>query len=127
MGEDVDFFYFPTYASKPEIGKPVLGAGTLFTITKDSKAARAFIEYLKMPLAHELWMADGGFLTPLKSANPAAYANDAARKQGEIMATALTADWNASMKNELAERARAVADRYPLYPHISYTGAATPA
>ena len=90
MGVDADFFYFPTYASKPELGKPVLGAGTLFTITKDSKPARAFIEYLKMPLAHELWMADGGFLTPLKSANPAAYANDAARKQGEIMATAST-------------------------------------
>ena len=90
MGEDADFFYFPTYAAKPELGKPVLGAGTLFTITKDSKPARAFIEFLKMPLAHELWMADGGFLTPLKSANPAAYANDAARKQGEIMATAST-------------------------------------
>ena len=90
MGEDADFFYFPTYASKPELGKPVLGAGTLFTITNDSKAARAFIDFLKLPLAHELWMADGGFLTPLKSANPAAYANDAARKQGEIMATAST-------------------------------------
>ena len=90
MGEDADFFYFPTYASKPELGKPVLGAGTLFTITKDSKAARAFIDFLKLPLAHELWMADGGFLTPLKSANPAAYANDAARKQGDIMATAST-------------------------------------
>ena len=90
MGEDADFFYFPTYASKPELGKPVLGAGTLFTITSDSKAARAFIDFLKLPLAHELWMADGGFLTPLKSANPAAYANDEARKQGEIMATAST-------------------------------------
>ena len=90
MGEDADFFYFPTYASKPELGKPVLGAGTLFTITKDLKAARAFIDFLKLPLAHELWMADGGFLTPLKSANPAAYANDAARKQGDIMATAST-------------------------------------
>jgi alpha-glucoside transport system substrate-binding protein len=90
VGEDADFFYFPTYAAKADLGKPVLGAGTLFTISKDSKSARAFIEYLKLPLAHELWMADGGFLTPLKSANPAAYANDAARKQGDIMATAST-------------------------------------
>jgi alpha-glucoside transport system substrate-binding protein len=90
VGKDVDFFYFPTFAAMADLGKPVLGAGTLFTITKDSKAARAFIDYLKMPLAHELWMADGGFLTPLKSANPAAYANDAARKQGDIMATATT-------------------------------------
>ena len=90
MGVDADFFYMPTYAAKAELGKPVLGAGTLVMIAKDSKAARAFIEFLKLPLAHELWMADGGFLTPLKSANPAAYINDAARKQGEIMATATT-------------------------------------
>jgi alpha-glucoside transport system substrate-binding protein len=90
VGKDVDFFYFPTYADKADLGKPVLGAGTLFTITKDSKAARAFIDFLKMPLTHEIWMADGGFLTPLKTANPAAYINDAARKQGDIMATATT-------------------------------------
>jgi alpha-glucoside transport system substrate-binding protein len=90
VGKDVDFFYLPAFKSKPELGRPVLGAGTLFTITKDSKASRAFIDYLKLPLAHELWMQDGGFLTPLKSVNPAAYANDAARKQGEIMSTATT-------------------------------------
>ena len=29
LGEDADFFYFPAYASKPDLGKPVLGAGTL--------------------------------------------------------------------------------------------------
>jgi alpha-glucoside transport system substrate-binding protein len=90
LGEDADFFYMPTYAAKADLGKPVLGAGTLFTISKDSKAARAFVEFLKMPLAHEIWMQDGGFLTPLKTANPAAYGSDAARKQGDIMATAST-------------------------------------
>lgn len=90
VGSDVDFFYFPAYASKPELGKPVLGAGTLVSIAKDSKAARAFIEFLKMPLAHEIFMKDGGFLTPLKTVNPDAYINDAAKKQGEIMATATT-------------------------------------
>ena len=46
---------------------------------------------------------------------------------GEIMATALTADWQDSLKSELSERVRAIADRYPLYPHVSYSGAATPA
>jgi alpha-glucoside transport system substrate-binding protein len=90
LGTDADFFYMPTYAAMADLGKPVLGAGTLFTITKDSKASRAFIDFLKMPLAHEIWMQDGGFLTPLKSANQAAYGSDAARKQGEIMTTATT-------------------------------------
>ena len=78
VGTDADFFYFPPFASKPDLGRPVLGAGTLVAITKDSKAARAFIEYLKMPLAHEIFMKDGGFLTPLKTVNQDAYINDAA-------------------------------------------------
>jgi alpha-glucoside transport system substrate-binding protein len=90
VGTDADFFYFPPYASKPDLGRPVLGAGTLATITKDSKAARAFIEFLNMPLSHEIFMKDGGFLTPLKSVNQDAYINDAAKKQGEILASATT-------------------------------------
>jgi alpha-glucoside transport system substrate-binding protein len=88
--QDADFFYFPPFASKPELGKPVLGAGTLFTITKDSKAARAFIDFLKMPLAHELWMAQSGFLTPFKKVNVEAYANETLRKEGEILTAATT-------------------------------------
>ncbi|HRX36658.1 MAG TPA: ABC transporter substrate-binding protein [Aestuariivirga sp.] len=90
VGTDADFFYFPPFASKPDLGRPVLGAGTLVAITKDSKAARAFIDFLKMPLAHEIFMADGGFLTPLKTVNQDAYINDSARKQGEILSTATT-------------------------------------
>ncbi|PSJ62260.1 ABC transporter substrate-binding protein [Pseudaminobacter soli (ex Li et al. 2025)] len=90
LGQDADFFYFPAYASKPELGTPVEGAGTLAMITKDSKAARAFIEFLKMPLAHELWMAQGSFVTPFKSVNTDAYASAALKKQGEILATAST-------------------------------------
>ncbi len=90
LGQDADFFYLPAQASKPELGTPVLGAGTLFTITKDSKAARAFIKFLEMPLAHEIWMAQSSFLTPLKSVKQEAYANDALRKQGDILVNATT-------------------------------------
>lgn len=89
LGKDADFFYMPAYAGK-DLGKPVLGAGTLAMITKDSEAARAFIEFLKTPIAHEVWMAQSGFLTPLKSANPDAYANDALKKQGQILLNATT-------------------------------------
>jgi alpha-glucoside transport system substrate-binding protein len=84
MGEDVDFFYFPAYASK-DLGKPVLGAGTVMTITNDSKGARALMDYLKEPIAHEIWMAQDGFLTPHNGANPDVYNNDAQRKMGEIL------------------------------------------
>lgn len=89
LGVDADFFYFPAYAEK-SLGTPVLGAGTLVSITKDTPAARAFIEWLKTPIAHEVWMAQSGFLTPFKSAKPETYANDALRKQGEILTNATT-------------------------------------
>jgi alpha-glucoside transport system substrate-binding protein len=90
LGKDADFFYFPPFASKPDLGKPVLGAGTLVTIAKDSKAARAFLAFLETPIAHEVWMAQSGFLTPFKSVNTAAYANDTMRKEGEILTSATT-------------------------------------
>lgn len=89
LGEDADFFYLPAYAGK-DLGKPVLGAGTLAMIMKDTPAARAFIEFLKTPIAHEVWMAQSGFLTPLKSVNVEAYGNAALKKQGEILLGATT-------------------------------------
>lgn len=89
LGTDVDFFYFPSYQSKP-LGKPVLGAGTMWSITKDSPATRAFMEFLQSPIAHEIWMAQSGFLTPHKGANVEAYGNDTLKKQGEILLQATT-------------------------------------
>ncbi|KMK67429.1 ABC transporter substrate-binding protein [Puniceibacterium sp. IMCC21224] len=94
-GEDVDFFYFPAYAEK-DLGKPVLGAGTLFAITKPSEATTAMIEFLKTPIAHELWMAQGGFLTAHAGVNPDAYADDSQRAQGAILGNATTFRFDAS-------------------------------
>ncbi len=88
-GEDVDFFYFPAYESK-DLGKPVLGAGALFAITNPSEATNAMIEFLQAPISHELWMAQGGFLTPHKGVNPENYMTDALRGQGEILVNATT-------------------------------------
>lgn len=89
LGLDADFFYMPAYEGK-DLGKPVLGAGTVFAITEDSDAARAFIEFLKTPVAHELWMAQSGFLTPYTAVNADAYANEPLKKQGDILASATT-------------------------------------
>lgn len=90
LGQDADFFYFPPYASHPELGKPVEGAGTLATITKDSKAARAFIQFLQTPIAQEVWMAQSGFLTPYKGVNTETYANATLKKEGELLTSATT-------------------------------------
>jgi alpha-glucoside transport system substrate-binding protein len=94
VGVDADFFYFPPIDEA--MGRPVLGGGTLVTITKDSPGTQAFLQFLASPIAHELWMAQPGFLTPLKTANLDAYASDVARKQGEILVSADTFGFDAS-------------------------------
>ncbi len=95
VGEDADFFYFPAYAEK-DLGSPVLGAGTLFAITGDSDGAQALIEFLKTPIAHELWMAQQGFLTPHKGVNTDLYASDTLRALGDILLGATTFRFDAS-------------------------------
>ncbi|MGB0497816.1 MAG: ABC transporter substrate-binding protein [Rubricella sp.] len=95
MGVDVDFFYFPAYESR-DLGTPVLGAGTLFAITNDAPVAHGFIDFLQTPIAHEVWMAQSGFLTPYVDANPDAYATDTLRAQGEILTNATTFRFDAS-------------------------------
>ncbi|MDH3263923.1 MAG: ABC transporter substrate-binding protein [Paracoccaceae bacterium] len=89
VGVDADFFYFPAYAEK-DLGSPVLGAGTLFAITNDSPGARAFIEFLKSPIAHEVWMAQQGFLTPYTGVNTDLYATDTLKSMGGILLNATT-------------------------------------
>jgi len=94
-GEDVDFFYFPAYESK-DLGKPVLGAGALFAITNPSDVTNGFIEFMKTPIAHELWMAQGGFLTPHSGVNVDTYADDSLRAMGDILLNATTFRFDAS-------------------------------
>ena len=89
VGQDADFFYFPAYADK-DLGKPVLGAGTLAFITKDSPASQAFIKWLETPIAHEVWMAQKGFLTPLKTVNAEIFSDPTLKKMNGILLDATT-------------------------------------
>lgn len=89
VGEDADFFYFPAYASK-DLGKPVLGAGTVWGITNDSQGAHDLIAFLQDPKAHEIWMARKGFLTPHKGVDTAAFSDPTLRKMNDILLGATT-------------------------------------
>jgi alpha-glucoside transport system substrate-binding protein len=89
VGEDADFFYFPAYESK-DLGKPVLGAGTVWGITNENQAAHDLIAFLQTPEAHEIWMAQKGFLTPHKGVNPDAFSDPTLRKMNDILLGATT-------------------------------------
>jgi alpha-glucoside transport system substrate-binding protein len=91
-GVDYDFFYFPPMKAHPELGNPVEGSGNLVTITKDSPAAEAFIQFLETPIAHEIWMAEdnSSFLSAMKTVNTKVYSSDVLRKFGDILLGATT-------------------------------------
>ena len=87
--EDADFFYFPAYAEK-DLGKPVLGAGTLWAITNENQGAHDLMKFLQDPRAHEIWMQRKGFLTPHKGVDPSKFADPTLRKMNEILLGATT-------------------------------------
>ncbi len=89
LGVDADFFYFPAFENL-DLGTPVLGAGTMWAMTRESEGARVLLDFLTTPLAHEIWMAQSGFLTPHLGVNLDAYANETLRGQGEILQSATT-------------------------------------
>lgn len=88
-GAESDFFYFPSYEGK-DLGRPVLGAGTLWAITDPSEAASALMEYLQTPIAHEAWMSLSGFLTPHSGVNTDLYANETNKALGDVLLGATT-------------------------------------
>lgn len=94
-GVDYNTFYFPSFEML-DLGNPVLGAGTLFGVFVESDVAMGFIEFLKTPIAHEIWMSRAGMLTAHSGINPAAYANDLLRSQGETLLGATTFRFDAS-------------------------------
>lgn len=95
VGEDADFFYFPSFDGE-YLGNPVLGGGTLMAVTDPSDATMAFMEFLQTPVAHEIMMAQGGFLTPHSGVNLDTYENASLRGQGEILLGATTFRFDAS-------------------------------
>ncbi len=89
VGVDADFFYFPAYEGK-DLGKPVLGAGTMWAITKENDAAHDLMAFLQTPEAHEIWMGLTGFLTPHTGVDLDKFASDSQRQMNEILLDATT-------------------------------------
>ncbi len=94
LGEDVNVFPFPSIDEN--LGTPVLVAGDVFGMFNDTPEARALMEYLTTPEAHEIWAGLGGFISPHKAVGPEAYPDPVAQKQAEILANAETVRFDAS-------------------------------
>ncbi|GAB2923629.1 MULTISPECIES: ABC transporter substrate-binding protein [Streptomyces] len=88
IGEDANFFPFPPVDG----GKaPVVSGGDAAVVLKDGKntdAGMALLEYLATPEAAAVWAEAGGFLSPNKKVDPAAYGDDVTRTTAESLIAA---------------------------------------
>ncbi len=77
IGTDAKVFPFPTVGSGTA---PVVTAGDAAVALKDTEGAQALLAFLASPDAARIWAAEGGFLSPNKNLDPAAYPNDVQRE-----------------------------------------------
>jgi alpha-glucoside transport system substrate-binding protein len=73
----------------PAIGKPparVIGRADVVVMLRDSRAARALVQYLATPTAATIWAKRGAFLSPNRKVALNAYPSDTSRS----LARALT-------------------------------------
>ncbi|MFF3890121.1 ABC transporter substrate-binding protein [Streptomyces sp. NPDC001914] len=88
IGEDANFFPFPAVGG----GKaPVVSGGDAAVVLKDGqnqKAAMRFLEYLTTPEASAVWARAGGFLSPNKKLDLAAYGDDVTRETAKSLVAA---------------------------------------
>ncbi|MGW1891829.1 ABC transporter substrate-binding protein [Streptomyces sp. NPDC002004] len=88
IGQDANFFPFPAVGG----GKaPVVSGGDAAVLLKDGKnqkAATALLEYLATPEAAAVWAKAGGFLSPNKKLDLAAYGDDVTRKTAKSLVAA---------------------------------------
>ncbi|MFD9124599.1 ABC transporter substrate-binding protein [Kitasatospora sp. NPDC059571] len=82
VGTDAKFFPFPAVGSGRS---PVVGGGDAAVALKDGPGAQALLQYLASPDAARVEARLGGFISPNKALDPAAYPNDTTRGIAEAL------------------------------------------
>ncbi|ACY97891.1 MULTISPECIES: ABC transporter substrate-binding protein [Thermomonospora] len=76
VGTDADFFPFPAAGSTT----PVVGAGDVAVMMKDTPAARELMKFLATPEAAKVWAEQGGFISPNKALDLSVYPDEVQRR-----------------------------------------------
>ncbi|MGD3110424.1 ABC transporter substrate-binding protein [Streptomyces sp. YGL11-2] len=84
VGTDAKVFPFPAVGAK----SPVVTGGDAAVALKDSKAAQALLTFLASTDAARIWAQAGGFVSPNKELDQAAYADDVMRKIAKALIAA---------------------------------------
>ncbi|MFG3511899.1 MULTISPECIES: ABC transporter substrate-binding protein [Streptomyces] len=84
VGTDAKVFPFPKVGDTA----PVVSGGDAAVILEDSEGAQALATFLASPDAAEIQAKLGGYLSPNKNVDPAAYPNDVQRRIAEALVAA---------------------------------------
>jgi alpha-glucoside transport system substrate-binding protein len=85
-GEDYDFFYLPPIDE--QYGKPVLGAGDIYSMFNDRPEVRAVIQYFSTADSVKGWVEAGGAISPHNDSSLDWYGDIVTRKVAEIILNA---------------------------------------
>ncbi|MFE0191024.1 ABC transporter substrate-binding protein [Streptomyces sp. NPDC058989] len=84
VGTDAKVFAFPAVGAR----SPVVTGGDVAVALKDSKASQALLTFLASTDAAKIWAQAGGFVSPNKELDQAAYADDVMREIAKALITA---------------------------------------
>ena len=85
VGTDADFFEFPSIdGSEPA----VLGGGDFAVLLADTEGGKALIEYLATPEAAEIWVAEGGFISPNTEVDTSTYPDEVSQRAAQALVDA---------------------------------------
>ncbi|MGP4001862.1 ABC transporter substrate-binding protein [Streptomyces sp. 8N706] len=84
IGKDAKVFPFPAVGDQ----SPVVSAGDVAVALKDSRGAQALLTFLAATDSAEIWAKAGGYLSPNKELDLAAYPNDVQRDIAKALITA---------------------------------------
>lgn len=90
----IDYFYLPSIDE--EEGKPVLGAGDIYSAFTDRPEVRAAMRYLSQGISTKAWVEAGGFVSPHNDASLDWYPSPVERGYAEIIREADTFRFDAS-------------------------------
>lgn len=82
VGEDANFFPFPSIDGSPE---SVVGGGDVAVALTEGEATQALLQYLATPEAAEIWAALGGFISPNSNVDTSVYPDDTTRAIAEAL------------------------------------------
>jgi alpha-glucoside transport system substrate-binding protein len=86
VGEDIDFFPWPTI--NEEHGSPLVGGGDVASAFVNNEDVAKLIEYLSTPAAGKVWVSTGAIASPNEGVTEADYPNELVAKEADQLKAA---------------------------------------